>query len=270
MTPRPNKRLGQNFLVNRGIVEKIIIASALTAADTVLEIGPGHGALTFELAQKAGKVIAIEKDRELAELLRAKLTEQKIANVEIIEGDILAFLSKSYKLKAISYCVVANIPYYLTSALIRQLLELEHPPERIILTIQKEVAQRIAAHNNKESVLSLAVKFYADAKILFYVSRGSFSPAPNVDSAVIEIIPRKEKQPVSSEAFFAVVKAGFSAPRKKLLGNLAKGLSLEKVELSVMLGVLGIDAHARPEQIPLAQWVALAQKIKLDILTAHN
>lgn len=270
MMIRPNKRLGQNFLVNRGIIEKIVNAAALTKADTVLEIGPGHGALTFELAQRAGKVIAIEKDKRLTELLRAKLLEQKIANVEVIEGDILAFLSTSDKLHATRYCVVANIPYYLTSALIRRLLELEHPPERIILTIQKEVAQRIAAHDGKESILSLAVKFYADAKILFYVSRGSFSPAPNVDSAVIEIIPRKEKQAVAPEAFFAVVKAGFSAPRKKLLGNLATGLSLEKEKLLADLAELGIDAHARPKQLSLSQWIALAQKIKLDILTAHN
>lgn len=258
MMPRPNKRLGQNFLVNRGVIAKIINAAALTKADTVLEIGPGHGALTFELAQKAGKVVAIEKDKQLAELLRATLVERKITNVEIIEEDILKFLVSSFKFQVLSYKVVANIPYYLTSALIRQLLELKHPPERVILTIQKEVAQRIAAHEGKESILSLAVKFYADAKILFYVSRGSFSPAPNVDSAVIEIIPRKEERPIAPEVFFAVVKAGFSAPRKKLLGNLAQGLSLNKEALAVTLSKLDIDAHARPEQIPLAQWIALA------------
>ncbi|MBI5913015.1 ribosomal RNA small subunit methyltransferase A [Candidatus Azambacteria bacterium] len=258
MTPRPNKRLGQNFLVNRGIIEKIIAAAALEKTDTVLEVGPGHGALTLELAQKAERVIAIEKDRGLAEILRAKLAEKKIANVEIIEGDILVFLSTRYSLLPTRYCVVANIPYYLTSALIRQLLELAHPPERIILTIQKEVAQRIAAHGGKESILSLAVKFYADAQILFYVSRGSFSPSPNVDSAVIEIIPRKEKQAVAPEVFFTVVKAGFSAPRKKLLGNLAKGLSIEKEKIAAMFARLGVDADVRSEQLSLAQWLALA------------
>jgi len=262
MTPRPNKRLGQNFLVNRGIIEKILIASALTENDTVLEIGPGHGALTFELAKKAGKVIAIEKDRELAEILRAQLAEKKITNVEIIEGDILAFLSTPCSLLAARYHVVANIPYYLTSALIRQLLELAHPPERIIITIQKEVAQRIVAHGGKESILSLAVKFYADAKILFYVSRGSFSPAPNVDSAVIEIIPRKESSSVSPEVFFAVMKAGFAAPRKKLLGNLAKGLSIEKEKIAAVFAMLGIDIHTRPEQLSLAQWTGLARHFR--------
>lgn len=270
MTPRPNKRLGQNFLVNRGIVEKIITAAALTENDTVFEVGPGHGALTLELAQKAGNVIAIEKDKELAKLLRAQLAEKKITNVEIVEGDVLKFLATPYSLLPTRYIVVANIPYYLTSALIRQLLELEHSPERIILTIQKEVAQRIAAADGKQSILSLAANLYADAKILFYVSRGSFSPAPNVDSAVIEIIPRKEKRAIAPEIFFAVVKAGFSAPRKKLLGNLSKGLSIEKEKLAMDLSTLGIDAHARPEQISLVQWIALAQKIKLDILTAHN
>lgn len=254
----PNKRLGQNFLVNRGIIEKIIAASALTPSDTVLEVGPGHGSLTFALAQKAGNVIAVEKDRELAKLLRAHLAEQKIENVEIIEGDILAFLATAYSLLPTRYAVVANIPYYLTSALIRQLLELERPPERIILTIQKEVAQRIVAHDGKESILSLAVKFYADAKILFYVSRGSFSPAPNVDSAVIEITPRKEKQAVAPELFFTVVKAGFSSPRKKLLGNLAQGLSIEKEKILSAFTDLSINHDARPGQLTLAQWTALA------------
>ena len=258
MTPRPNKRLGQNFLVNRGIVEKIIAASVLTPTDTVLEIGPGHGALTFALAQKAGNVIAVEKDKELAELLRSQLAEQNVENVEIIEGDILKFLVSSSTFQGLSYKVVANIPYYLTSALIRQLLELERPPERIILTIQKEVAQRIVAYDGKESILSLAVKFYADAKILFYVSRGSFSPAPNVDSAVIEITPRKEKQVVAPEAFFTVMKAGFSAPRKKLLGNLAQGLGIEKEKVASLFAVLAIDHNTRPGQLTLAQWTALA------------
>ncbi len=255
---RPNKRLGQNFLVNRGIVEKIIDASALTPTDTVLEIGPGHGALTFALAQKAGNVIAIEKDKHLAKLLRAQLAEQNVENVEIIEGDILKFLVSSSTFQGLSYKVVANIPYYLTSALIRQLLELERPPERIILTIQKEVAQRIVARGGKESILSLAVKFYADAKILFYVSRGSFSPAPNVDSAVIEILPRKESSPIAPEVFFAVMKTGFSAPRKKLLGNLAQGLGAEKEKLAEIFTKLAIDINARPSQLSLAQWTALA------------
>ena len=266
MTPRPNKRLGQNFLVNRGIIEKIIAASALTSGDTVLEIGPGHGALTFALAQKAGNVIAVEKDTQLAELLRAKLSEQNIGNVEIIEEDILAFLSTASSLLPPRYFVVANIPYYLTSALIRQLLELEHPPERIILTIQKEVALRIVARDGKESILSLAVKFYADAKILFYVSRGSFSPAPNVDSAVIEIVPKKEKRTVTPEVFFTVMKAGFSAPRKKLLGNLAQGLSLEKEKIVPFFSRLAIDTNTRPEQLTLEQWIALARRLQNAIL----
>ena len=228
----------------------------------MLEIGPGHGALTFELAKRAGKVLAVEKDGVLVKELRAKLAAQKIENVEIITGGILEFLNSGFMFHAPSFKIVANIPYYLTSALIRQLLELPHPPERIIITIQKEVARRIAAHDGKESILSLAVKFYADAKILFYVSRGSFSPAPNVDSAVIEILPRKEKQAVAPEAFFAVVKAGFAAPRKKLLGNLAQGLAIEREKLLVILDGLGMDPHARPEQISLTQWLALTFHMK--------
>ncbi|MCR4322819.1 MAG: 16S rRNA (adenine(1518)-N(6)/adenine(1519)-N(6))-dimethyltransferase RsmA [Candidatus Azambacteria bacterium] len=261
----PNKRLGQNFLVNQGIIKKIIVAAALTKTDTVLEIGPGHGALTFTLAKEAGKVVAIEKDRALAEILRNELAERNITNVEIIEGDILSFLDDPHSPLPPRYHVVANIPYYLTSALIRQLLELTRPPERILLTIQKEVAQRIAAHSGKESILSLAVKFYADARILFPISRGSFSPVPNVDSAVIEIIPRKESSPIPPKAFFAVMKAGFLAPRKKLPGNLAKGLSLNKEKIVALLSELGINPNARPEQLALVQWISLAQHLQAHL-----
>lgn len=268
--PRPNKLLGQNFLVNKGIIEKIISVSAITKEDVVLEIGPGHGALTFLLAQKAKKVIAIEKDKILADILRTKIAEQNIKNVEVITDDILLFLTTAYSLLATRYLVVANIPYYLTSALIRQLLELAHPPERIILTIQKEVAQRIVAREGKESILSLSVKLYADARICFYVSRGSFSPIPNVDSAVIEIIPKKEKSAITPDLFFTVVKAGFSAPRKKLFSNLANKLHINKEVLVQIFTNLGVDQNIRPEKLTLSQWLSLAQIIKKNILKAGN
>ncbi len=298
-------RLGQNFLVNKGVIAKIIQAAHLTGAETVLEIGPGKGALTFALAKVAQKVIAIEKDKALAEALREKLVEQKIENVEVITDDILRFLvsrftfhvstgltnfdadreeseacdepyeevrrgadtafdkgmrkmRKSYS----NYSVVANIPYYLTSALIRKLLELENKPHAIILTIQKEVAQRIVAKNGKESILSLSVKFYADAKILFYISRGSFFPIPNVDSACIEITPQAKNQTIPADAFFAVMKAGFSAPRKKLFGNLARKLAADKTKLANAFAQAKIDASARPETLSLDQWIDLTKNLK--------
>ncbi len=252
-------KLGQHFLVNKGIIEKIIAAAPLEKSGAVLEIGPGKGALTFALAARAKKVIAVEKDEALAHMLREKLTQQNIENVEVITGDILDFLSKNYELKAKSYQVVANIPYYLTSALIRALLESPRKPDAIILMIQKEVAQRICAKDGTESILSLSVKLYADPRILFFVSRGSFSPPPKVDSAVIEITPKKEMLPADPADFFRAVKAGFSAPRKKLTSNLATKLAIPKDKLELIFLNMGIPANARAETLSFNQWIKLTK-----------
>lgn len=255
-----NKTLGQNFLVNKGVVAKIISAASLSGADTVLEIGPGTGLLTFELARHAKKVVAVEKDKTLAALLKEECMARNITNIEIIEGDILKILTGDFTLK--NYTVVANIPYYLTSALIRMLLELPVAPSNIILTIQKEVAQRITAADDKESILSLSVKFYADAKILFYISKGSFFPIPKVDSACIEITPRKTGQKTDSKAFFTVVKAGFSAPRKKLLGNLVNKLKIGKTTIESAFLKAGVSADARAETLSFDQWLILTKHLK--------
>src|SRR3990167_784333 len=217
-----------------------------------------RGALTFELARTCKKVVAVEKDRELADLLREKLTQENISNVEIITDDILEFLSTRYSLLATRYSVVANIPYYLTSALIRRLLELPNAPENIFLTIQKEVAQRICALGGKESLLSLSVKFYANPKIHFCISRGSFAPPPKVDSAFIEITPKKSPPPIAPERFFTILKAGFASPRKKLLNNLAGNLpNIDKKALMEIFSQLNIDPNIRPEQLSLQQWTYL-------------
>lgn len=258
---RAKKHLGQNFLVNKGIISKIIKAAQLSADDIALEIGPGTGALTLELARSCQKVIAVEKDRDLAALLEEKIARENISNIEIITEDILAFLSStSYRLPAAGYLVVANIPYYLTSALIRRLLESPRRPENIFLTIQKEVAIRICAPDGKESLLSLSVKFYADPKIHFYISRGSFSPPPKVDSAFIEITPKKSPSPVAPEKFFTILKAGFSSPRKKLTGNLAENLpNINKQTLAETFARLKINSNVRPERLSLQQWISLIQ-----------
>ena len=264
---RPKKHLGQNFLANKGIISKIIKSARLNADDVVLEIGPGPGALTFKLARACKKVIAIEKDRELSTLLKEKLTQEKIGNVEIIDADILEFLSTHHPLFTTRYSIVANIPYYLTSALIRRLLELPNAPENIFLTIQKEVAQRICALGGKESLLSLSVKFYANPKIHFYISRGSFAPPPKVDSAFIEITPKKSPPPIDPDRFFAVLKAGFSSPRKKLLSNLAENLpNMDKKTLTETFSRLNINPNTRPEQLFLQQWLSLIQCLDSRLL----
>lgn len=257
MRVQPNKTLGQNFLINKGIIAKIISAASLSDADVVLEIGPGTGLLTFELAKTAKKIIAVEKDKKLSVMLRDECEKHNITNIEIIEDDVLVFLQKHFTEK--NYTVVANIPYYLTSALIRMLLELPNKPSNIILTIQKEVAQRIVAQNEKESILSLSVKLYADAKILFYISKGSFFPIPKVDSACIAITPKKTRKKIDSKSFFLVVKAGFSSPRKKLFSNLANGLQIEKSLLESIFLKANISPNARAESLSFDQWLMLTK-----------
>ncbi|MEK7520178.1 MAG: 16S rRNA (adenine(1518)-N(6)/adenine(1519)-N(6))-dimethyltransferase RsmA [Patescibacteria group bacterium] len=259
---RPNKLLGQHFLVNQGIIVKIISAAALNRGDVVVEVGPGRGALTFALAHACKKVIAVEKDRALAQELREKCAHENIVNVEVVTGDILKFLAPPSLLLPPRYVVVANIPYYLTSALVRALLEQKRTPDTITLMMQKEVAQRMCARNGKESILSLSVKFYAEPKVLFSVSRGSFFPPPTVDSAVIRLTPRKTPLSADPERFFPVVKAGFSAPRKKLVGNLARALSLDKERVASVLHRCRIAPNARAADLPLSQWVALAAALQ--------
>ena len=236
---RPSKRLGQHFLVDRGVLEKIIRVADLKKSDTVLEIGPGIGTLTQELAKRVKKVIAVEKDRKMIEILREMLeglprTEPKVlvrgwnvGNVEIIESDILKTNIQNL-ISNIKYKVVTNLPYYIVSPVIRKFLELtEARPLEMILMVQKEVAQRICAKPPDMSILAVSVQFYAKPKILFYVPKESFWPQPKVDGAVLRIsrictnLPR-----IDTNLFFKIVRAGFSQPRKQLCNNLAKMLAL--------------------------------------------
>ncbi|MDP3882777.1 MAG: 16S rRNA (adenine(1518)-N(6)/adenine(1519)-N(6))-dimethyltransferase RsmA, partial [Candidatus Staskawiczbacteria bacterium] len=213
---KPNKLLGQNFLIDKNVLSKIVVASGLKKSDTVIEVGPGIGTLTKELAQNAGKVIAIEKDRNMFPILKETLSDYK--NIEIVQGDILKIQVSEFirnsKSEIQNYKVVANIPYYLTSPLIRKLLESGTQPSEIILMIQKEVAQRICAKPPNMSLLAVSVQFYAEPKIMSYVSKNCFWPAPKVDSAIIKIIPKTpgvdgETPGVGAELFFKIAKAGF-------------------------------------------------------------
>jgi len=224
---RPSKRLGQHFLVDRGVLEKIIRVADLKKSDTVLEIGPGIGTLTQELAKRVKKVIAVEKDKKMVEILRELLDCWNVGNVEIIESDILKTNIQNL-ISNIKYKVVTNLPYYIVSPVIRKFLELtEARPLEMILMVQKEVAQRICAKPPDMSILAVSVQFYAKPKILFYVPKESFWPQPKVDGAVLRIsrictnLPR-----IDTNLFFKIVRAGFSQPRKQLCNNLAKMLAL--------------------------------------------
>jgi len=252
---KPSKRLGQNFLTDKNILQKIIAASDIKKSDIILEVGPGTGILTAELAKKSNKVIAVEKDKKMVEALTEVLKDFK--NVEVISQDILKFdINKKYK-------VVANIPYYLTSALIRKFLEADNQPTGMILMIQKEVAQRICQTPPNMSLLSVSVQFYAKPEILFYVSKNSFWPAPKVDSAVIKITPKNDRNKINPILFFKVVKAGFSSPRKQLAGNLSKGLKIKKEEVEKLLLQNNINPKQRAETLSVEDWKKLVNSLSI-------
>lgn len=255
------KTLGQNFLKNTSIAEYIARAGDISPNETVLEIGPGKGILTGALLSLGARVIAVEKDRELVELLKEKLAEEiKGGKLRVIHGDALKFGETSYQSPVTSYKLVANIPYYITGAILKHFLSLKHPPSLMALMVQKEVAERIVAKNKKESLLSLSVKAYGKPKILKIVKAGSFAPAPKVDSAVLKIenISRRNFRKISEKKFFKILKAGFAHKRKKLSGNLTEaGFPKEIIEGA--FAVCGIQKNARAENVSLEQWKMLTE-----------
>ncbi|MEK9148246.1 MAG: 16S rRNA (adenine(1518)-N(6)/adenine(1519)-N(6))-dimethyltransferase RsmA [Patescibacteria group bacterium] len=260
---RPNKLLGQHFLRSRQVLQKIIAAAELSQEKTVLEIGPGLGTLTRALAKRAGLVVAVEKDQRLAEQLEKSLASELIANVRVVRGDILKINFADLKLPP-DYSVVANIPYYLTSRLLRTLLESKHPPREMILTVQKEVAERIVAKPPKMNLLAVSVQAFAKPKILFTVPPSAFYPPPAVDSALIKLSSVSEKffteETVPPDRFFQIVRAGFQARRKTLANNLARYLGNKKAA-EARLEECGIDPRARAETLPLKAWTTLTRKL---------
>ena len=257
----PSKRLGQNFLIDKGAVRRIIETANLGAENTVLEIGPGLGVLTIELAKRVKKVIAIEKDPRMCEILKETL--KGFGNVEIIQGDILKLDPKPYTLK--TYKIVANLPFYLTAPAIRKFLESKIQPQQMVLIVQKEVAQRICAKPPDMNLLAVSVQFYAKPEIISFVSRKSFWPQPKVDSAIIKIVSRQFRVPVSRqfrERFFRIVKAGFSQPRKQILNNLTKGLKLDKEAVRAWLEKNKISPLQRAETLTVKDWILLTKIVK--------
>jgi len=263
---RPIKHLGQNFLIDESVLEKIISAAEIRASDTILEIGPGLGILTFELAKKAGKVVAIEKDGALAKILAEEIKKRNIQNIEIINGDALKIensipAGRQTKLKIENYKIVANIPYYLTSPLIRKFLETENKPQLMVLMLQKEVGQRICAKPGDMSILSIMVQFYAIPEIIDYVSKEAFYPKPKVDSSIVKITPKTNPE-IDVEKFFTLVKAGFSAKRKFLINNLSKVLKIENCKLKIIFQQFGFDEKIRAEKLSVGDWLRLYEALK--------
>jgi 16S rRNA (adenine1518-N6/adenine1519-N6)-dimethyltransferase len=264
MTKFSNKKsLGQNFLIDQSIAERIVKSANLSREDNILEIGPGKGILTKYLVESAGKVLAVEIDNELTKILDSRFRGND--KIGLINGDILKInLPRLIEENSFqNYKVIANLPYYITSKIIRLLLETAYPPSELILMIQKEVGERIIALDGKESILSISVKFYADPEILFVVPREKFDPAPEVDSTVIRIKRKKNIPDVDIKNFFSLVRAGFSAKRKTLVNNLSSSLNLPKDKISSELKKAGIDPAIRAEKLGVEDWVNLYEIIKI-------
>jgi 16S rRNA (adenine1518-N6/adenine1519-N6)-dimethyltransferase len=257
---QPKKSLGQNILVDEKAAERIVAAANLSPGDVVLEIGPGLGALTRHLAATAAHVVAVELDQRLIPILQ--LTLSACANVEFVHGDILQLDPASLNLN-LSYKVVANIPYYITSALLRHLLETKTGPALMVLTVQEQVARRVVAAPGDMSLLALGVQFYGRPKIVAKLKASAFYPRPKVNSAVIQIDLSPEAQPALGVAdvdlFFQLAKAGFSQRRKQLRNALAGGLAHSQTEVDAALAQAGIDPRRRAETLALEEWAALTR-----------
>ena len=258
---RAEKSLGQNFLQDSSALERIALAAEIQADDCVLEIGPGLGSLTRYLAVSAKEVTAVELDPDMLAPLKAVLKPYQ--NVRVVQGDILK-LSISEIIKESDYLVVANIPYYITSAVIRHLLESDPKPRRVVLTIQKEVAERICAKPGDLSLLALSVQVYGKPSIAAIIPAASFHPAPKVDSAILRIdIYNEPLVPTEFlKIFFKLTKAGFSQKRKTLRNSLSSGLHIPTTESEAMLTSAGIDYMRRAETLSIEEWKGLCEKIK--------
>jgi 16S rRNA (adenine1518-N6/adenine1519-N6)-dimethyltransferase len=255
---KPKKSLGQNFLIEPAGLNKVIDAAALTTTDEVLEIGAGLGSLTYLLAQTAKQVTAVEIDRTMLPPLREALTE--FNNVRFVEGDILE-LKPDELMQAQDYVVVANIPYYISSAIIRHLMEAQHRPKRVVLTVQKEVAERVLAKDGKMSLLSLSVQVFGQVSMAGVIPAGSFLPAPEVDSAVlkVELYPEPLIPFEQQQAFFRLAHAGFGQKRKTLRNSLSAGLSLSGSEVEKILTNTGFDPQRRAETLTIVEWKRLTE-----------
>jgi 16S rRNA (adenine1518-N6/adenine1519-N6)-dimethyltransferase len=249
------KNLGQHFLKNPALIQKIVAALDIQSGETIIEIGPGHGELTISLAEVCksigAKIITIEKDEKLATALRAK-------NIDVISGDALLEIPALSGV-APAFKIVGNIPYYITGHLLRVISELETKPERSILMIQAEVAVRIISEAPRMNRLAASVQFWAEPKIIAHVSKTDFSPPPEVDSAVIKLDIKRGRSQRNDESYYAAVRAIFAQPRKTILNNLAASLSADKNNLVDLMNSINIDPKARPQNLTIENIARIAE-----------
>lgn len=256
---RPRKGLGQNFLISDGLLKRIVDAADLDQRDVVLEVGAGVGTLTRRLCERAGHVVALELDERLLPLLQQTLGAY--GNVDVLHGDVLAF--KPGDLVSPPYKVVGNLPYYITSAVLRHFLEASAKPSLLVVTVQKEVADRIVAGPGEMSLLAVSVQFYGQPRVIAKAPPGAFYPSPGVHSAVVRIDMHSSPQlpAEQEEGFFDVVRAGFAQRRKQLRNSLSPGLKLPVEEMVEALHRAGLDERQRPQELSVAQWVRLHREL---------
>ena len=260
---RPNKSFGQNFLIDRGVLQEIVQAAEITSDDSILEVGSGTGVLTGELAKRAKRVVAVEIERDMLELLAE--TTQPYSNVELVARNLL-FLDPVEFFGSSAYKLVANLPYYITAPTFRHFLESANPPRTIVVMVQWEVAQRITASPGDMSLLAVSVQFYGRPSIIARVPASAFYPAPKVDSAILRIdvdaqdasndramLTREER-----DSFFRVVQAGFSQRRKQLHNSLTHGLHIKNELVRAWLEQAQIEPSRRAETLSIEEWLRLS------------
>jgi 16S rRNA (adenine1518-N6/adenine1519-N6)-dimethyltransferase len=261
---RPRKGLGQNFLVSAEALRKIVAAAGVDPDDAVLEIGPGLGGLTLALAERARRVVAVELDRDLFGPLEEVLAGAE--NVRLVQADILKIDVADLIPPDEPYLVVANIPYYITSAIFRHLLESGHPPQRLVLTVQVEVAARICAEPPDMNLLSLSVGLYGRPEIVLRIPAGAFYPAPKIDSAVVrvDIYETPRFPPEAIDLFFRLARAGFSQKRKTLRNSLSAGMGWSKERTAEILAAAGVDPMRRAETLSFDEWGEILEEVQKE------
>ncbi len=269
LNAKPLKGLGQHFLIDYSVLERIVSAADLGPGDTVVEVGPGLGILTEELVKRAARVIAIEIDRKLSSAIEKRLSNSH--NLTVLNADVLRVSPQDLVTKHIpgaasapAYKVVANLPYYIAAPILRHFLEASLKPSLMLVMVQKEVAQSIAAGPGGMSILAVSVQVYARPTIVSYVPSTSFHPQPKVDSAILRLDVNSEPAVKTADiaSFFQVVRAGFSAPRKHLRNSLGLGLALPPPEVAALLQRADISPQRRPETLSVDEWARLHSVFK--------
>lgn len=259
---RPNKAFGQNFLIDRSVLQQITDAAEIAPADQLLEVGSGTGVLTRELAQQAQRVVAVELERDMLRLLAS--TTRPFPNIELVEGNLL-HLDPAEIFGTARYKLVANLPYYITAPTFRHFLESSNPPEMIVVMVQKEVAQRIIAEPGDLSVLAVSIQFYGRPEIVAQVPARAFYPAPKVDSAIlrVRVFPEAPLAGAEREGFFKVVQAGFTERRKQLHNSLTHALHIKNENIRALLQTAGVEASRRAETLSIEEWLQVWRTLEV-------